>query len=1051
PHQPTVTEIRITTIVACLEPPIKLLNTVHDAFGTPFVPAISNTTQSLITGIQNAKKNKEECIQLMEHVHQVLYALVNLHLKGETPGSLPPTTLYHVGRFMDTLHKIYTFVEAQQEGNRIKSFFRQSEINTLLKNCRAGIQDALQVFKIETGATTLTNAREIQIAADSIHQELLELISTLSDEGTSDQASSMYSTLNGSQMSSQSFTLLPAKPKIFHGRELELGEITTMLSRGPARIAILGPGGIGKTSLVKAVLHHPDVIAKYNNRFFVASDSAATSIDIAALIGAHIGLNPGRDLTKPVLQYLSRKGPSLLVLDNLETTWEPTSSCGGVEELLSLLADIEHVGLIITMRGAERPTKVRWTRPFLPPLEPLSAQAAKKMFIDIADDVHAPKDIEQLLRLTDNLPLAVDLIAHLVDYDGCASVLARWETEKTSLLSAGYDKRSNLDASIAMSLLSPRLVTWPGAIKLLSLLSILPDGLSDTDLIYSNLPIQDVLACKAVLLSTSLIFLDNKKRIKSLMPIRDHMQYFHPVTTSMVESLRKYFHGLLDLYRKYKGSQQVADNINQITLNLNNLQQLLSQELSGQNPDLADTIACIVSLNEFSGDTGRGWIPLMDKVPHVFPQPCDHGLELHFITEIFMAYSDHPVASPDSLVEQAMSHLTHLHDPGLECQFYIALGAYHTAQTGNLSEAIKSLETALILARSTEETNSQAIILDRLAGIKWRTGEYTIGHTLAADAQRLAKLSPNFYTEARALRTQSMCSMSLGDYKDIGFLLHRARELLKMCGMSNGFLYQHLMLSEAEVHLFRSEYQEARNIYLHILEVTSPDQDPNNHAYALLNIAIVDAEISGREDDTYRNIDQARTLFGRLAYVDEHNFCEVVMGQLQLAKGETFIAKATFEKYLQLFWIRHAEGTSYCLERLADTSRWGVSDSAWTSRYAVVYLAFSMKTQNRLALHRALRCLADVFLVHGDEATAEKLFNVALKGFSSMGIYHDSGICMLRLGDLGKKQGDHVKAAALWTEAQPQFERALQTKDAACIEERLADLERENSTNNLGN
>jgi hypothetical protein len=47
-----------------------------------------------------------------------------------------------------TAHKIYIFVEAQQEGKRIKSFFHQSEMSTLLKDCRAGIQHALEVFKV---------------------------------------------------------------------------------------------------------------------------------------------------------------------------------------------------------------------------------------------------------------------------------------------------------------------------------------------------------------------------------------------------------------------------------------------------------------------------------------------------------------------------------------------------------------------------------------------------------------------------------------------------------------------------------------------------------------------------------------------------------------------------------------------------------------------------------------------------------------------------------------------------------------------------------------
>jgi hypothetical protein len=54
---------------------------------------------------------------------------------------------------------------------------------------------------------------------------------------------------------------------------------------------------MGKTSLAKAVLHHPDTSAKFEDRFFVSAESATASIELAALIGLHVGLRPGTDLT----------------------------------------------------------------------------------------------------------------------------------------------------------------------------------------------------------------------------------------------------------------------------------------------------------------------------------------------------------------------------------------------------------------------------------------------------------------------------------------------------------------------------------------------------------------------------------------------------------------------------------------------------------------------------------------------------------------------------------------------------------------------------------
>ncbi|KAJ7462884.1 hypothetical protein FB451DRAFT_1494935, partial [Mycena latifolia] len=352
--------------------------------------------------------------------------------------------------------------------------------------------------------------------------------------------------------------MLPAKPKIFHGRESELKEIVDVLHQESPRIAILGAGGMGKTSLAKATIHHPDITSKYEQCFFVLADSVTTSIGLSVLIAEHIGLKPAKDVTTQVLHYFATHGSSLLILDNLETPWEPLESRGGVEELLSKLTDIPHLALMASPYiCAERPAKVKWTHPFLAPLKPLSDVAARDTFFAIAEDAYESKDVDEVLSLTDHMPLAVDLIAHAVDLEGsCSAVLARWQTEKTSLLSAGNDRKSNLDTSITISLSSSRMST--GAKDLLSLLSILPDGLSDVELVQSKLSINDIMTCQATLLATSLAYIDDKRRLKSLVPIREHMQCFYPPSTLLIHPLQKYFHQILDLYQQYPRTQQGA-------------------------------------------------------------------------------------------------------------------------------------------------------------------------------------------------------------------------------------------------------------------------------------------------------------------------------------------------------------------------------------------------------------------------------------------------------------------------------------------------------------
>ncbi|KAJ7906213.1 hypothetical protein B0H13DRAFT_1880774 [Mycena leptocephala] len=173
-------------------------------------------------------------------------------------------------------------------------------------------------LEVEINASVTFSIDYMQKAAEKQQQELLELITTLSD----DRVSSVQN---------------------FNREQVELA----------------------KTSLAKAVLHHPDVATKYECRLFIGSEHVTTSIELAALIAAHLGLKPGNDLTKPVLSHLSKGPHCLLVLDNLETSWEPMNSRSNIEHFISLVADIPHLILIITMRGAERPAKVHWTRPFL--------------------------------------------------------------------------------------------------------------------------------------------------------------------------------------------------------------------------------------------------------------------------------------------------------------------------------------------------------------------------------------------------------------------------------------------------------------------------------------------------------------------------------------------------------------------------------------------------------------------------------------------------------------------------------------------------------------
>jgi hypothetical protein len=319
----------------------------------------------------------------------------------------------------------------------------------------------------------------------------------------------------------------------------------------------------------------------------------------------------------------------------------------------------------ITMRGAERPAKVAWTHPFLPLLKPLEQAAARQTFIDIADNTHDPNGVDKVLSLTDNMPLAICLIAHLVDSEGCSHVLSRWEEEKTSLISDGYDRTSNLDLSISLSLSSPRLN--PHSKNLLSLLSMLPDGLSDVELVQSKLPLDNILGCKAALICTTLAYSDEHKRLKALVPIREYMQKIQPPGNHLIQPLLKYFQELLELYAEYRGTQSGSSTIVRVSSNYSNIQNVLQNGLKQGHPDLVNSIYCTCYLNTFSIYAGQGATYLIQEIQNVLPHPCDHRLEAYFIIELLNSWTLHSISNPEILASDALEHFKEFDDPDLKC------------------------------------------------------------------------------------------------------------------------------------------------------------------------------------------------------------------------------------------------------------------------------------------------------------------------------------------------------------------------------------------------
>ncbi|KAJ7752658.1 hypothetical protein B0H16DRAFT_1459832 [Mycena metata] len=240
PHQlPTIAKIRLDHISTCLTITGSSLQLLVDTFKISGLEAILNTTESLIKLAETIKQNKNSCNELMEQAHKVLIAITGLYIKSDTAGELAPSVLNHIVNFTQTLRKIHTFVEAQQSSTKVKTFFRQGETSALLRDCKADLQQAFNFFQI---TNIITEVKEMQEHVQARHQDVLDIIETLS---ISDSASSISQVYSNPYASSTSISMLPAEPKIFHGHDNEIADILKLFTSKSPRIAILGAGGTG--------------------------------------------------------------------------------------------------------------------------------------------------------------------------------------------------------------------------------------------------------------------------------------------------------------------------------------------------------------------------------------------------------------------------------------------------------------------------------------------------------------------------------------------------------------------------------------------------------------------------------------------------------------------------------------------------------------------------------------------------------------------------------------------------------------------------------------